>query len=552
MIKGLLCKVFNLVSKDERDHLNKEFSQRIYNLKEEQKKYLIEIENLQSEKNLLEKMYSSIKEEYEGSLFNNVTIQNSLKAKVENLEADIKNQASEYQSISKSKEILLEENAKLMKENLLINDDNTKLRVCVAEFICMIAGVNARKNEEIDVLKLKYESALSKLQNENLILLSQIKNIESKKKEYLDVISRLEKEKDFSRSDRNNMILEIEELKRCLDYYKTLTNGINDKRDKVERNLKSEIKELKDDIYKLNERLGLAQKENITLSTHIQKIEEQRERRNNEVSNLRNDINKYKRQLSIEREIMLTAQKRFDSEKSSMRDLLNAINIQNEELKESYQKQMRSLEDENKSLVVLKEDLLKEKINLRGELEEYHSKNKELEKEVELLKISQKVNSNSSIMKSDKAKRQRTSNKDYKLSIHLVKQPEHTLKNLKLTESVSVVEVAKKAGAYKEVLRKDTINDSIAPQIQHIIDKLHRINLDVSYKNGVFYYQSKTRGKEKLLIQHFEEYNKVILLLYDGKKYCGFDMESGKRVSEMYNKKSYALAELDEYLEGKH
>ncbi|MBE6246880.1 MAG: hypothetical protein E7110_05725 [Bacteroidales bacterium] len=92
----------------------------------------------------------------------------------------------------------------------------------------------------------------------------------------------------------------------------------------------------------------------------------------------------------------------------------------------------------------------------------------------------------------------------------------------------------------------------IDPKIKYIIDKLSKIKLEVSYERGVFYFISKRRGKEKLFVQHFEEYNKVILLLYDGREYCGYDMESGKRVSERYKKKSYALAELDVYYENKY
>ena len=122
-------------------------------------------------------------------------------------------------------------------------------------------------------------------------------------------------------------------------------------------------------------------------------------------------------------------------------------------------------------------------------------------------------------------------------------------KNLKLTESVDVKAVAQKAGAYREVLRSSSEIEHVSPEIQHIISKLAKIKLEVSYKNGIFYYNSKKRGVEKLFIQHFEEYNEQILLLYDGRHYCGYDMGTGKKASEVHKKRIYALAERDTYYE---
>jgi hypothetical protein len=145
-----------------------------------------------------------------------------------------------------------------------------------------------------------------------------------------------------------------------------------------------------------------------------------------------------------------------------------------------------------------------------------------------------------------KTKRKRIAANPQDASPTITSKPNET-KNLKLTESFNIDSINKNNTSSAEVINSFCTTD---PQITSIINKLAKINLKVTYKNGGFYYQRKDQGEEERLpFIRFEEYNKQILLLCDGKNYCGYDMGTGKKASKIHKKRIETLVELDSYYE---
>lgn len=516
MLKKLLCKIFNLVPKAQYDQLDKRFYERSSLMQRDLEKHSSNMEMLLSEKHSLEEMYSLLQKEYNDTLAKSSMEQGALNNKIKELleevqknEEELRRRGLDIQALLEKNRIVEDNNANLLQAIEKVNIENSELKKCISYYILLIAAVNAKKNQKIQVLKTENEK-------HNL----QIEGFGVEKNRLASEIVQLN-------SNLGNAIAQNQEYKLQIETLEQLH--------KDNKNLKDVLKVRESRLNELEEKLEGSKKDKEIL-----------EQKNSEISQLRSDVYKYTRQLSIERGILSSAQEKFDLEKDELKNELAKKDIQNKELKETYQKYVNHLLEEKNTLEVSESKLREEKSLLQNQLEENLNKNKELNNEIK--KIRNSVGSKNKIPNisnndSQKAITAATSN---------IKLFNNTPKNLKLTESVNIIEVAKKAGQYKEVLRKDPRNYSIDPQIIYIIDKLSKIKLEVSYERGVFYYISKRRGKEKLFVQHFEEYNKVILLLYDGREYCGYDMESGKRVSERYKKKSYALAELDVYYENKY
>ena len=131
--------------------------------------------------------------------------------------------------------------------------------------------------------------------------------------------------------------------------------------------------------------------------------------------------------------------------------------------------------------------------------------------------------------------------------IHDTTPKQNETRNLTLTESFDIASISKKSNSYTEVINHHYTTD---PQIISIIKKLSKIKLKVTYKNGGFYYLRKGQEEEERLpFIHFEEYNNKILLLFDGKYYCGYDMGNGQRASERNKDRIITLSQLDTYYE---
>lgn len=555
MLKKLLCKIFNLVPKAQYDQLDKRFSESSSLMQRDLEKHSSNIEMLLSKKHSLEEMYSLLQKEYNDTLAKSSMEQGALNNKIGELLEEVQKHDEELRRRRLDIQALLEKNrnvednnANLLQAIEKVNIENSELKKCISYYILLIAAINAKKNQEIQILKYENEKhnlqiegfgvEKNRLASEIVQLNNNLGNAIAQNQEYKLQVETLEQAREKNKVESAQQSAALSSALKSLNEESTrLSTTVREMEQlrKDNKNLKDVLKVRESRLNELEEKLEGAKKDKEII-----------EQKNSEISQLRSDVYKYTRQLSIERGILSSAQEKFDLEKDELKNELAKKDLQNKELKETYQKYVNHLLEEKNTLEVSESKLREEKSLLQNQLEENLDKNIELNKEIIRIRNSVGTNNKISNISNNVSKKARA------VTASNIRLFNSAPKNLKLTESVNILEVAKKSGQYIEVLHKDTRNDLIDPKIKYIIDKLSKIKLEVSYERGVFYFISKQRGKEKLVVQHFEEYNKVILLLYDGREYCGYDMESGKRVSERYKKKSYALAELDVYYENKY
>ena len=604
MIKKFICKVFNLVpqSRYEELHnaLNNEISQLQKQLKENADQYQndlaslhAQIERLKSEKKALEEelsqsnkriaeltkaneilshrikdLESAISEERGNVQSKEIIIKSlksendSLKESVEKLESllkkaeeNLKGKELEYnnsigriekehynlyqenlknintknsleEALKKQKEVF--ESEQNIKSELTLSNDTLSHRIKELEGSYeKLSKINAELTQSNDILSHRikdFEKAISKERSNVLSKEINIKSLKSENDSLKESVEKLEsllkkaeenlKEKEL---EYNNSIGRIE--KEHYNLYQENLKNINAK-----NSLEEALKKQKE-VFESEQNI----KSELTLLNEAQKLQ---------IKNLQNKCDKYKgqiiyyteqeeRQLKEHTSIVEQLQQELIGNKKAIEEK-TAI-IESQEL--SLIKQSREIKEINENNLSLKKEIT----NLNDELSGYKKSTENKEQQVSSTKTIE--NNNTFITTKNtgtQTKKIETSDNNY------------TPKYIEKTDSYNILEVAKNAKSYQETINDKKIVD-IDPNIKSIIEKLSLIKIEVSYKNGVFYYISKKRGKERLFIKSMEEYNNRILLLYDGREYCGYDMSSGNRISDRYKKKGYAIAELDTY-----
>ncbi len=539
MIKKFICKVFNLVpqSRYEELHnaLNNEISQLQKQLKENAGQYQnglaslhAQIESLVSKKKALEEELSqSNKRIAELTKANEI-----LSHRIKDLESAISEERGNVQSKEiiikslKSENDSLKESVEKLESLLKKAEENLKEKELEGSYE-KLSKINAELTQSNDILSHRikdFEKAISKERSNVLSKEINIKSLKSENDSLKESVEKLEsllkkaeenlKEKEL---EYNNSIGRIE--KEHYNLYQENLKNINAK-----NSLEEALKKQKE-VFESEQNI----KSELTLLNEAQKLQ---------IKNLQNKCDKYKgqiiyyteqkeRQLKEHTSIVEQLQQELIGNKKAIEEK-TAI-IESQEL--SLIKQSCKIKEINENNLSLKKEIT----NLNDELSGYKKSTENKEQQVSSTKTIE--NNNTFITTKNtgtQTKKIETSDNNY------------TPKYIKKTDSYNILEVASNAKFYQETINDKKIVD-IDPKIKSIIEKLSLIKIEVSYKNGVFYYISKKRGKERLFIKSMEEYNKRILLLYDGREYCGYDMSSGNRISDRYKKKGYAIAELDTY-----
>jgi len=352
MLKKLLCKIFNLVPKAQYDQLDKRFSESSSLMKRDLEKHSSNIEMLLCEKHSLEEMYSLLQKEYNDTLAKSSIEQGALNNKIEELleevqknEEELRRRGLDIQALLEKNRIVEDNNANLLQAIEKVNIENSELKKCISYYILLIAAINAKKNQKIQVLKTENEK-------HNL----QIEGFGVEKNRLASEIVQLN-------SNLGNAIAQNQEYKLQIETLEQLH--------KDNKNLKDVLKVRESRLNELEEKLEGSKKDKEIL-----------EQKNSEISQLRSDVYKYTRQLSIERGILSSAQEKFDLEKDELKNELAKKDLQNKELKETYQKYVNRLLEEKNILEVSESKLREEKSLLQNQLEENLDKNKELNNEI--------------------------------------------------------------------------------------------------------------------------------------------------------------------------
>lgn len=303
MLKKLLCKIFNLVPKAQYDQLDKRFSESSSLMQRDLEKHSLNIEMLLSEKHSLEEMYSLLQKEYNDTLAKSSMEQGALNNKIKELleevqknEEELRRRGLDIQALLEKNRIVEDNNANLLQAIGKVNIENSELKKCISYYILLIAAINAKKNQKIQVLKTENEK-------HNL----QIEGFGVEKNRLVSEIEQLN-------SNLGNAIAQNQEYKLQI---KTLEQLHKDN-----KNLKDVLKVRESRLNELEEKLEGSKKDKEIL-----------EQKNSEISQLRSDVYKYTRQLSIERGILSSAQEKFDLEKDELKNELAKKDLHNKELK---------------------------------------------------------------------------------------------------------------------------------------------------------------------------------------------------------------------------
>ena len=542
MIKNILCKVFKLVPVSKYNELEETLNVRIAELN---RKIDIDASNYEANKKELCNEIVILRQENE-ALQSNLSSANKKIAELQTEIADYKQQISNLESaLQKCKSMLdaaLTDKTSLEKEN---SELLTNLK---------------RKCAKIDELESSIDNYKSLLEESEELLKEKEDSIISSSAKYDNIIESLKStEKDIT-IENEAYKLQIKNLqKQCekhrvkLDFYSSQAADIAKQEEKI-KEIESELSQVKQEYNNfkdINNQLKIELDDSINSNKQLTNQVKYTDQLFIENDSLKKDINKYQ-----------TLVKEYESK---IQTFDRELNKTTDALIQEKQANRQQIEDLNASIDKIKTELLekiKDKdniiVNQESVIQSTKTINNKLQIDKKLLieELYEAKKQNTHLdqtavlkdKKGTKANTQQIANSEKYTTLEEYSAP----KNLKLTQSVDINRVAKKAGTYKEVLRQPYEKEHINPEIQDIIEKLAKIKLEVLYKNGIFYFRSKKRGVEKLLIQHFEEYNQQLLLLYDGKEYCGFDMRTGARASERYKKKKYALAELDTYYENQY
>lgn len=440
-------------------------------------------------------------------------LHNALNDKISQLQKQLKENAGQYQndlaSLRAQKESLVSKKKALEEELSQANKRIAELTKANEILSHRIKDLESAISEERGNVQSK-EIIIKSLKSENDSLKESVEKLESLLKKAEENLK--EKELEY-----NNSIGRIE--KEHYNLYQENLKNINAK-----NSLEEALKKQKE-VFESEQNI----KSELTLLNEAQKLQ---------IKNLQNKCDKYKgqiiyyteqeeRQLKEHTSIVEQLQQELIGNKKAIEEK-TAI-IESQEL--SLIKQSRIIKEINENNLSLKKEIT----NLNEELSGYKKSTENKEQQVSSTKTIE--NNNTFITTKNtgtQTKKIETSDNNY------------TPKYIKKTDSYNILEVASNAKFYQETINDKKIVD-IDPKIKSIIEKLSLIKIEVSYKNGVFYYISKKRGKERLFIKSMEEYNNRILLLYDGREYCGYDMSSGNRISDRYKKKGYTIAELDTY-----
>ena len=391
MLKKLLCKIFNLVPKAQYDQLDKRFSESSSLMKRDLEKHSSNIEMLLCEKHSLEEMYSLLQKEYNDTLAKSSMEQGALNNKIKELleevqknEEELRRRGLDIQALLEKNRIVEDNNANLLQAIEKVNIENSELKKCISYYTLLIAAVNAKKNQEIQILK--YENETHNLQIEGFgveknRLVSEIEQLNSnlgnaiaQNQEYKLQIKTLEqaREKNKVESAQQSVALSSA-LKSLNEESSRLSTAVREMEQlrKDNKNLKDVLKVRESRLNELEEKLEGSKKDKEIL-----------EQKNSEISQLRSDVYKYTRQLSIERGILSSSQEKFDLEKDELKNELAKKDILNKELKETYQKYVNHLLEEKNVLEVSESKLREENISLGRLIEEYRDKlNDQSEKE---------------------------------------------------------------------------------------------------------------------------------------------------------------------------
>ena len=238
-------------------------------------------DNISLKKNLLENL--SLFKEYEFKLLEKDSQMEFFKNEARHLKIDEQKLIEENEQLKKQKEILQTQNDDIMKQllertktkNIFTNNnlENTNENNTINRgFMRTFGGNNIQKNtenipqnteinimyntmkEKYDTLikdKNDYEDIINKFKNENDTLKSQLLSFQSKLRQQLEEISKLENENNANKSNIDRLEIDNKMLKNQNNDYKDSYNDLEQRKNKETESLLNEIKDLKMNFEKL-------------------------------------------------------------------------------------------------------------------------------------------------------------------------------------------------------------------------------------------------------------------------------------------------------------
>ena len=238
-------------------------------------------DNISLKKNLLENL--SLFKEYEFKLLEKDNQMEFYKNEVSHLNIDIEKLIEENKQLKNQQKYLQKQNDDIMKQllertktkNIFTNNnlENTNENNTINRgFMRTFGGNNIQKNtenipqnteinimyntmkEKYDTLikdKNDYEDIINKFKNENDTLKSQLLSFQSKLRQQLEEISKLENENNANKSNIDRLEIDNKMLKNQNNDYKDSYNDLEQRKNKETESLLNEIKDLKMNFEKL-------------------------------------------------------------------------------------------------------------------------------------------------------------------------------------------------------------------------------------------------------------------------------------------------------------